>query len=584
MNSEADAHLLRSYLADHGIKAWVEGGLALQSYAGLFRPRVVVPVGQADLAQQILRERKASSLEPLDQSSTAEPTRGASPTSAAGDVGQNVGPFGNCGPEVTEIGWPADMPELLRRLSRLPSCLFFESARVDSQLGKHSFFTADPFESIRSRRGRVVLAEAGQSQVLPNTDPLSLLADRWDRCNADSMPGLPPFQGGAAGFFSYDLCHLFEVLPRPAIDEFELPDLAVGFYDWVLALDHGANRAWIVSTGLPARTPEQQRNRALARIKQVQNWLNESESNGTVSFDKLQCARNLRTASELRRRQWPIGTTGSLSAITSNMSRDKYLRMVSRAIEYIRDGDVYQVNLAQRLLAPLNELPIDLYLRLRQRNPAPFAGYLDLGDLVIASASPERFLRVRNWEVETRPIKGTRPRWAFPEADMYSAGDLRASEKDRAENVMIVDLLRNDLGRVCEFGSVKVTAPLRLESYEFVHHLVSEVRGRLRPECGPIDLLRAAFPGGSVTGAPKIRAMEIIAELEPTARGPYCGSLGYIGFDGSMDSNILIRTFACSRGWAQFPVGGGIVAQSIPEREYEETLHKAEGMIRSLST
>jgi para-aminobenzoate synthetase component 1 len=226
--------------------------------------------------------------------------------------------------------------------------------------------------------------------------------------------------------------------------------------------------------------------------------------------------------------------------------------------------------------------PRQLYCRLRERNPAPFAGYFDLGEFVIASASPERFLRVDRGEVETRPIKGTRPRGITPEEDQASAAELLASAKDRAENVMIVDLLRNDLGRVCRYGSVRVAAVCRLETYQYVHHLVSEVRGRLRDGLGPVDLLRAAFPGGSVTGAPKVRAMEIIAELEPTARGPYCGCLGYIGFDGSMDTNILIRTFTAGRGWVQFPVGGGIVADSVPEREYEETWHKAEGLLRAL--
>jgi para-aminobenzoate synthetase component 1 len=309
--------------------------------------------------------------------------------------------------------------------------------------------------------------------------------------------------------------------------------------------------------------------------------LNDNASDRIQVSDMSHSKSRARLAGELRRSQWSMGRSVGSKSVTSNMSRDKYIRMVERAIDYIYAGDVYQVNLAQRLLAPLDEPPIELYLRLRQRNPAPFAGYFDIGDLVIASASPERFLRVYGSEVETRPIKGTRPRWPSPEADMYSAGELRDSDKDRAENVMIVDLLRNDLGRVCEFGSIQVTDPLRLESYQFVHHLTSEVCGRLRAEYGPMDLLRAAFPGGSVTGAPKIRAMEIIAELEPTARGAYCGCLGYIGFNGSMDSNILIRTFSCSRGWVQFPVGGGIVAQSNPEREYEETLHKAEGLIRA---
>src|SRR5262249_54477854 len=244
--------------------------------------------------------------------------------------------------------------------------------------------------------------------------------------------------------------------------------------------------------------------------------------------------------------------------------------------------DCFQVNVAQRLLYPASEPPLAVYERLRRRNPAPFAGYFDLGDYVIASASPERFLKVQGGVVETRPIKGTAPRGVGPEEDLGRADALLASAKDRAENVMIVDLLRNDLGRVCEYGSVRVGALCRLESYPFVHHLVSEVRGRLRAGLGPVDLLRAAFPGGSVTGAPKVRAMEIIAELEPTARGPYCGSLGYVGFDGTMDTSILIRTVTIGQGWVQFHVGGGIVADSDPEREYEETWHKAEGLLQAL--
>jgi para-aminobenzoate synthetase component 1 len=334
------------------------------------------------------------------------------------------------------------------------------------------------------------------------------------------------------------------------------------------------------------RNADLRKKRAHARITQLKGWLAELSTHPRDQNLRASPASQpkavARLAGELKRMQRPIGRSVNSNPITSNLSRDKYVRMIERAIDYIYAGDVYQVNLAQRLLAPFDEHPMELYLRLRERNPAPFAGYFDIGDPVIVSASPERFLRIHGSDVETRPIKGTRPRWPSPEADMYSAGELCDSDKDRAENVMIVDLLRNDLGRVCEFGSIRVTDPLRLESYEFVHHLVSEVCGRLRPECGPMDLLRAAFPGGSVTGAPKIRAMEIIAELEPTARGPYCGCLGYIGFNGSMDANILIRTFSYSRGWAQFPVGGGIVAQSNPEREYEETLHKAEGLIRSL--
>ncbi len=234
------------------------------------------------------------------------------------------------------------------------------------------------------------------------------------------------------------------------------------------------------------------------------------------------------------------------------------------------------------MLYPAEEDAASLYLRLRQRNPAPFAAYFDLGDFQIVSASPERFLQVRAGQVETRPIKGTRPLIHDPQADRRAADELLASPKERAENVMIVDLLRNDLSRVCRYHSVVVSDLCRLERYAFVQHLVSVVRGQLRADCGPLDLLRAAFPGGSVTGVPKIRALQIITELEPTARGAYCGALGYIGFDGAMDSSILIRTITAGRGWWQLPVGGGVVADSDPEREYEETWTKAAGLLRAL--
>jgi para-aminobenzoate synthetase component 1 len=270
------------------------------------------------------------------------------------------------------------------------------------------------------------------------------------------------------------------------------------------------------------------------------------------------------------------------NGLTSNFSEKDYLRAVQKAIDYIYAGDIFQVNIAQRLLYPARDDAVALYLRLRERNPAPFAGYFDLGEFQIVSASPERFLQLRDRCVETRPIKGTRPRTGLVEADAVAGEELRRSEKDRAENVMIVDLLRNDLSRVCEPDSVEVSQLCGLEVYQYVQHLVSAVCGRLRDGLGATDLVRASFPGGSITGAPKIRAMEIIAELESTSRGPYCGSLGYLGFDGSMDLSILIRTITAGRGWWQAPVGGGIVAQSRPAWEYQETWHKAEGLIRAL--
>jgi para-aminobenzoate synthetase component 1 len=271
-----------------------------------------------------------------------------------------------------------------------------------------------------------------------------------------------------------------------------------------------------------------------------------------------------------------------LAGVTSNFSEASYLAAARRAVEYIHAGDVFQVNLAQRLLAPAAGDSVELYLRLRESNPAPYAGYFDGGVWQLCSSSPECFLTLRGGVVETRPIKGTRGRWGRPEADLFAGDELQLSEKDRAENVMIVDLMRNDLSRVCRDESVQVVELCRLETYAHVKHLVSLVRGELSPGRGAFDLLRACFPGGSITGAPKLRAMEIIAELEPTVRGPYCGSLGYLGFNGQMDSNILIRTVTTVGGWWQAPVGGGIVAQSIPAAEYQETWHKARGLLEAM--
>ena len=471
--------------------------------------------------------------------------------------------------------------DVFRRLAPLPGLLFLDSARHDAVLGRYSYLTADPFETIRSRGGNIQITNAGRETASLVGDPLQVLAQRLARYRQPTAPAGPLFQGGAAGLLSYDLCHHIERLPRPRFDEFTVPDLAVGLYDWVLAFDHAEHRSWIVSTGLPEREPSQRQDRARQRLDWLRTVLDgtgDSTSHLPAHTDHATTASPQPPNSLAP--QYPLpGHT----YVTSNFSPDGYVAAVRRAIEYIRAGDVFQVNLAQRLLTPAETLsPADLYERLRLRNPAPMAAYADLGDFVIASASPERFLTVRQGEVETRPIKGTRPRGVTVEEDLYRCEELRCSPKDRAENIMIVDLLRNDLGRVCRYGSINVAELCRVETFEFVHHLVSVVRGRLRDHLGPLDLVRAAFPGGSVTGAPKVRAIEIIAELEPTARGAYCGSLGFIGFDGSMDLNLLIRTFTLGRGWIQFPVGGGIVADSDPHREYAETLHKAEGLMRAL--
>ena len=465
---------------------------------------------------------------------------------------------------------PAPSPwEAAIRFADYPFVLFLDSAAADSPWSRYSFVTADPFATL-SVRGDEVYAPA--PKLYPSGNPWAALAGYLASFRTVRIPGLPPFQGGAAGLFGYGLCRHVERVPPPRRDEFRVPDMAVGLYDWVFAYDHQVQRAWLIATGFPHQL-DAGRQYAESRLR----WA------GGVLKMPPRPARPLRSPALSMADLCPQFALPGLPGVTSNFDRAAYLAAIVRAVEYIHAGDCFQVNLSQRLLHLATLPPLELYRRLRERNPAPFAGYFDMGEFVLASASPERFLRVEDGRVETRPIKGTRPRGATPEEDDRRRRELLDSAKDRAENVMIIDLLRNDLGRVCAYGSVEVAAVCRLESYPTVHHLVSEVRGRLRPGLGPIDLLRAAFPGGSVTGAPKVRAMEIIAELEPTARGAYCGSLGYAGFDGSMDTSILIRTFTAGGGWLQFPVGGGIVADSTPQDEYAETLHKAEGLLRALS-
>ena len=457
--------------------------------------------------------------------------------------------------------------EACRRLADRPHLIFFDSARTLNHLGRYSFVASDPSAWITSHSSEV----RKNGKLLSATNPFDVVQAELARCRRDSVPGLPPFQGGLAGLFGYGLGRHIERLPTPGIDEFGVPDLALGMYDWVLAFDHQEQRSWIMAHGSLEGSRGERLRQAEARLDQVRRWLDRP----APALPHL-----LGNSVEMRT---PMKATPVRSDVFSNFDAASYREMVRRGIDYVHAGDSFQINLSQRLVRRFQEPPLALYERLRQRNAAPFAGYFDLGEFAIASASPERFLRLEaDGSVETRPIKGTRPRSEDAAIDAARAEELRTSAKDRAENVMIVDLLRNDLGRVCRYGSVRVEALCRLESYRYVHHLVSEVRGNLRAGKDAVDLLRATFPGGSVTGAPKIRAMEIIAELEQVERGPYCGSLGWIGFDGSMDTNLLIRTFVLGRGWMHFAVGGGIVADSDPGREYDETWHKAEGLLRAL--
>jgi para-aminobenzoate synthetase component 1 len=431
-----------------------------------------------------------------------------------------------------------------------------DSAATGGPRDRYSFIAVEPFRVLTSKDG--VITIDGERSL---GNPFDMLRRELSTYSLQPLPGLPPLQGGVVGYFGYELVRHLERVPLARADDMQFPDLALGFHDVLVAFDHDDRRAWLLSSGLPATHPTARWQRAAARLEAIS--------------ERLVAAQ---------RSMAPLAPLGP-PAIRSNFSQSEYEAVVQRVVDYILAGDIFQANLSQRfsaLLAP-GIKAFDLYRRLRDLNPAPFAAFLRFDDVEIVSASPERFLALCGNRVETCPIKGTRPRGRTVEEDCALADELLTSEKDRAENVMIVDLLRNDLSRVCRDGSVKVPKLCDLESFATVHHLVSTVVGELQPGMTAVDLLAACFPGGSITGAPKIRAMEVIAELEPTRRGPYCGSIGYIGFDGGMDTSIVIRTFAMRNGVVTFQAGGGIVADSTPAAEYAETLAKARALIAALS-
>jgi para-aminobenzoate synthetase component 1 len=447
-----------------------------------------------------------------------------------------------------------DMAALAERLSELPHVAFLDSAMRHASLGRYSYLAADPYDVLEVGAGG---ARLDGREV--EGDPLAALARALEGQAISRHPDLPPFQGGAMGFVAYEYGRRLERLPAPAVDDLGLPDVVLPLYDWVVACDHAAEKTWLISTGAPAPAGPEREARAKARAGEV-----------------------LALLSRPAQPQAPAAPSSSMT-FRSNFSRATYVEAIARTVDYVLAGDIFQANVAQRFLA---DLPEDFdawafYRRLRTRNAAPFAAYLAFGDVTICSSSPERFLKLEGDRVEARPIKGTSKRWADPHADGSSSRALLDSEKDRAENVMIVDLLRNDLSRVSRPGTVEVPKLCGLETYASVHHLVSVVTGRLREGLGVAELLNASFPGGSITGAPKLRAMEIITELEGHARGVYCGSIGWIGFSGDADFNIAIRTATLSKGMAQFQAGGGITALSDPAAEYDETLTKARAVFEA---
>ncbi len=470
-------------------------------------------------------------------------------------------------PLIQEISTQHTPESLVEQLHGEPGVILLRSALFDSSSARYSFVTARPFLTFRSFGSHCELTQPAIRSTQPQFgNPWKILDGLMARYELLDEVDLPFPLGGCFGYWGYELKNFVEPrLPRRAVNDLELPDCHVGFYDSLVVFDHHLGKTWLVSTGLNADA-----SRTELRARQQQEWWS----------TQLQIPPAPQNAT--RNTQSISSPSSILHPPSSNLSRSDFLARVTQAQDYIRAGDIYQVNLSHRLAAPCPVSGWEFFQQLATVSPAPFSAYLDCGEFQIASSSPELFLRLSGPHILTRPIKGTRPRSTDPTRDAQLTYELQTSAKEMAELVMITDLLRNDLGRVCEYGSVQVPELVRLERYPQVQHLVSTIEGRLRRDVPHFAAFAACFPGGSITGAPKIRAMEIIDELEPVTRGPYTGSLGYLGFNRESQLAIAIRTAVCRNGTAWFHVGAGIVADSVPAAEYDETLAKAAGFLAAL--
>ena len=466
-------------------------------------------------------------------------------------------------PLIQEIPTAHTPESLVENLSEQAGVILLRTTQFDSPAARYSFVVANPFLTFRAFGSR---CEISNSQVQFG-NPWHLLDALMARYELLEEIDSPFPLGGVFGFWGYDLKNFTEPkLPRRAVNDLELPDCHVGFYDSLVVFDHRLGKVSIVSTGLNADG-----SRTESRAKaQLEFWKNQIQGQEVLRKDAKTQSLN------------PHGDFATLREVSSNLTRGEFVSKVQRAQQYIRAGDIYQVNLSQRLTVQVNLTGWEMFEKLSTISPAPFSVYLDCGDFQIASSSPEQFLRMSSSHIVTRPIKGTRPRDADTTRDAQLAYELQTSAKELAELVMITDLLRNDLGKVCEFGSVQVPELAKLEKFAQVQHLVSTVEGRLKNEVTHFAAFASCFPGGSITGAPKFRAMEIIDELEPISRGPYCGAIGYLGFNRESQLNIAIRTAVCTEEKIHFSVGAGIVADSNAAAEYAETLAKAAGFLAAL--
>jgi len=459
--------------------------------------------------------------------------------------------------------WTNDGLDIFEAIKNQPHSFFLDSGINIYNLGRFSFLGCEPFFIFKTKKEK----------------PFNKLSQLLNQYRLSPIAGLPNFIGGAVGYFSYDLGSLLERVNSTAEDDLGLPECFFGFYDVVIIIDHLIKKLYIVSSGLPEKNKSLAKKRADFRLKQTIKYLSKIESgfNKNVKLNHRFNRIDFSTINQLR--------------FTSNFRKEDYLSIIKRVLDYIKNGDIYQVNLSQRFYIASSDWDyqdrnlqaFQIYKILRQISPTAFSAFFDCGDFKILSASPERFLHLDGRHVETRPMKGTRPRGRNDFEDRNLKAELLHSPKDKAELIMIVDLERNDLGKVCKYGSVKLKEARSLEIYSTVFQTTSTVEGILHEDKDRIDLIKACFPGGSIVGCPKIRAMQIIEELEPTKRSIYTGSLGYFSFAGSMDFNILIRTILQKEDKIYFQVGGGIVADSDPLNEYEETLVKAKALFGCLN-
>jgi len=460
---------------------------------------------------------------------------------------------GNLIPVYREIMADLETPvTAFLKIARGSHSFLLESVEGGERMARYSFIGTEPYRVLRT----------GPREETGSVDPLVLIQLELEKYRLVPLAELPRFHGGAVGYLSYEAVRYFEELPSPETDTLQLPEAIMLFTDTLLVFDHLMHKIKVVSHVHLDSNVEEAYARAVKKIESLVQRLRQP----------LQPPRN---------GDRPAGESSSVE-VTSNMSLERHAAIVNQAKQYIYDGEIIQAVLSQRFSRKISAHPFDIYRALRTVNPSPYMYYLHLDDCYIVGSSPELLVRAENGWLTYHPLAGTRPRAATDEENAALEAELRGDEKERAEHIMLVDLGRNDIGRVSEPGTVQVTQLMDVEHYSHVMHIVSNVVGKLRSDLTPYDALRSCFPAGTVSGAPKIRAMEIIAELEPDKRGPYSGAVGYFCFSGNMDTAIAIRTMVITRGMAHVQAGGGIVADSVPETEYKETVSKASALLQAI--